>query len=391
MQASSRFVLVLAAVVFAGLLGFAACVGTVLHYSTNDAREMAERSEVRELHLSSGALVKVGTPFGKISVRTTESGGGSMHAVIRAYGATVEEARERLERARIAVDESSGGVSLALDFKRGETSRLGEQSPSVDFEVLVPAGVKLELASDSGTVTAEGGPFAESHLKSSYGSVRLENVHGDASVDSSSGAVSIAHQSGGRATAKTSYGKVDLSDIDATLLRAETSSGSVTAARIKAPTMELESNYGSIHVDSAAGKLSVRTSSGSVKVSNAEGGVDAKSNYGSVTVDGVLSSVSAHSSSGAVRVLAREGSTIETNWNIGSNYGRVALEAPQGVRFDLDAKTSYGSVDIGYAIELPPGSSTKKGSAIRGKVNGGGPLVTIESSSGSVSVAPIGR
>jgi hypothetical protein len=92
-----------------------------------------------------------------------------------------------------------------------------------------------------------------------------------------------------------------------------------------------------------------------------------------------------------VKVSAREGSVMAGDWSIDSDYGGVAFEAPRDLKFDLAAKTGYGTVDVDYAIELPAGSSTKRGSALNGKVNGGGRLVTIESSSGSVRVSPLDR
>lgn len=386
-----RVAIILGGVFLASVFGVAACVTATCVVTAADFHEKAERMDAFDLHLTSQSRVRASTPHGKIHVRSTDAGGGSLHALVTARAKTVEEAQKRLERARVVIDESNGDLVVSVEFKRDEARPSAEPMPTVELELLVPAGVMLDLGSESGAVSAEVGPFSGANLKSSYGSVQVENVNGDAIVESSSGSVTITGQRGGRAVAKTSYGKVVLVDIDATSARAETSSGAVKATNVHAPTIELESNYGAIHVDGVVGKLAAHTSSGAVSIQNANAEVTAKSDYGAVTVDGVLRSVNAHSSSGAVKVLARQGSVIDADWRIDSSYGRVSLEAPRDLKFDLAAKTSYGDVDVGYAIEMPPGSTTKRGSAIRGKVNGGGPLVTIESSSGSVSVSPHGR
>lgn len=388
MNTFQRVALILGGVGVFSVFGIGACVTATCIVTAADFRETAERTETHELKLTSGSRVRIDTPYGKVHVRSTDSGGGSLHALVTARGKTVEEAQARLERARVVIDDSNGNITVSVAFANANSS-ISDPSPSVDIEMLVPAGVKLDLASESGAVSAEGGPFAEARLKSSYGGVRVENVNGDATVESSSGAVSISGQRGGRAVAKTSYGKVALSDIDATSVRAETSSGSVTATKVHAPTIELESDYGAIHVDGVVGQLTAHTSSGGISIQNANAAVAAKSDYGSVSVDGVLKSVKAHTSSGSVKVCARAGSVIDADWRIDSDYGRVSFEAPKDMRFDLAAKTSYGTVDVDYPIELPAGSSTKRGSAVRGKINGGGPLVTVESSSGSVRVAPL--
>jgi DUF4097 and DUF4098 domain-containing protein YvlB len=384
-----RVAILLVSICFFSIVGVAACVTTACVVTASDFREKAERTDTRELHLTSQSHVRVDTPYGKVHVRSTDSGGGSLRALVTTRGKSVEEAEKRLERAHVVIDEKDGDVTVSIEFKRDSGYVNAEPAPSVDIEMLVPEGVKLALASDSGSVSADGGPFAEARLKSSYGSVLVENVQGDATVESSSGAVAIKGQRGGRAVATTSYGKVTLEGIDASSLRAQTSSGSVSATNVHAPTIDLGSDYGAIHVDGVVGKLAARTSSGGIQVRNANADVSARSDYGSVAIEGVLKAVNAHTSSGNVKVSAREGSVISDDWRIDSDYGGVALEAPSGFKFDLAAKTAYGTVNVDYAIELPPGSSTRQGSALRGKVNGGGPLVTIESSSGSVRVSPL--
>ncbi len=391
MKTFLRVALVLGGVFLFSVFGVVACVTATSFLGVSDSSEKVERTESRELQLSAASRVKVSTPYGNVRVRTTDAGGGSMHAHVVARGKSIEDAQLRLDRTRIVIEESSEGVVISVDFKRESRWVNTEPDPSVDFEVLVPVGVKLDLASSSGEVAAEGGPFAESRLKSNYGDVSIVGVKGDVTVESSSGDVAITHHSGGRATAKTSYGDVRVSDVDAASLHAKTSSGSVKAERIRAPTIELESSYGDIDVDSATGQIAVQTSSGSIDVLRSGPQVAAKSSYGAVKVEGVLEVCSAHSSSGEVHVIAREGSTISSEWRITSAYGRISLEAPQDAKFDLDAKTAYGEVEVEYAIELPPGAKTNKGSALRGKVNGGGALVSMKSSSGSVSVTRLQR
>lgn len=391
MKSLLRVALVIGGIFLFTLFGIAACVTATSFLGSSDSREVVERTDVRDLHLTAGSRVKVSTPYGNVRVKTTDVGGGSMRARVVAHGKTIEDAQAQLDRTRVVVVETEGDVALSVDVTRESSWTNTHSVPSVEFELLVPAGVKLDLDSSSGDVSAEGGPFANSRLKSSYGDVLVDNVKGDATVESSSGSVTIQRQSGGRASAKTDYGSVNVSDIDATFLRATTSSGSVKAVNLRAPTMELESNYGDIRVDRAAGQLAAHTSSGTIDIVSAGPEVAAKSDYGDVKVDGVLTVCGAHSSSGDVEVKAREGSSIKSAWRIDSAYGRVSLEAPQDAKFDLDAKTSYGKVGVDYAIELPPGSTTKKGSAVRGKVNGGGALVTLESSSGDVKVGPLPR
>lgn len=385
-----RLVLVLGGLFLGSVLCVVACVTTTAMVNSADYREKAERTDVRELHLSAGGLVRVETPYGDVRVRTAASGTGSMRALVVAHGKTAEDARARLERGRVVIDERDGGVAISFDFPVEKGRVTAEPAPTVDFELEVPAGMRLELSSSSGDISATAGPFGSSSLKSNYGDVAIENVRGDVRVSSSSGKVALARHSDGTAEVRTNYGDVSLADVDATNLVAHTSSGDVVAEKIAAAELKLDSNYGDVRIRGARGTLTAHSSSGEVVIEDATGAVSANSNYGEVAVDGVLRMVTAHSSSGEVKIRARAGSTIESAWRIDSNYGGVSLAAPADLAFELEAKTSYGDVEVGYPIELPPGTTTKKGSRLRGKVNGGGALVTLESSSGDVSVRPLG-
>ncbi|MBL8856936.1 MAG: DUF4097 family beta strand repeat protein [Planctomycetes bacterium] len=392
-----RATLVLGAVLFVSVtfagLCFTACSYSHFGISTGswsgNFPEKAERTEVHELHLASGSTLRAHTPYGVIRVRASDDGTGSAHAVVRTQGKTVADAQARLGRARINVSESAAGTTLSIEFERDADLKGAEPTPSVDFEISVPAGVKLDLGSDSGDLVAETGPFGESRLVSSYGNLRIENVQGDAVLKSSSGNVSIARLSGGAADAQTDYGNVKISAVDGTAVRARTSSGNVRGQDLRAATIALDSDYGNINVTNATGKLSTRTSSGNIKLEGVQGALSVSTDYGRVDIDGIFDALTAHSSSGDVRVRAGSGSTVASAWKIDSSYGRVALQAPKDLSFDLDARTDYGDVDVGYAIELPAGSTTKKGPAIQGKVNGGGALVELKSSSGAVSVKPL--
>lgn len=382
-------VLLIAAGVFAGsTLLVTACVATTCNISSADYREKAERTDERELDLASGSRVAVRTTSGDIQVRRA-NGPARMRAHVVARGETLAAAQARLDRVRVIVDPSANGVTLSTEYESESASGFGRIVPTIDFEVLVPDGVHIDLVSSSGDVSAKDAAFASATLKSSYGDVQLADVTGDVVLDSSSGDVSLARARSGRVQVKTSYGDVRLESVEATEIMALTSSGEVEAKGLSAQKIGLQSNYGDVSIESSKGQLDAHTSSGDVVCRAIEGSIAADSNYGDVQVEGVVTALEATSSSGDVSVIARAGSAIGTGWKIHSNYGDVSLQAPGDARFDLSAKTGYGDVSVDYGIELAPGSSTKRKSELSGKVNGGGPQLSISSSSGDVRVTPL--
>jgi DUF4097 and DUF4098 domain-containing protein YvlB len=421
------------AILVSGLLTTACVVvsrnGLDFTFNSSDWPEKAERTDVRELKLKSGQTLRADSPYGAIRVRASSGGAASMRAVVSAAGRTQAEAQALLDRTEVVVEETARGVALRLEVKPDSTDERRPQ-PSVSFDVEVPADIALELVSRSGSVQAEDGPFGPSRLESSYGAVGIENVRGDVTAVSKSGKVEVARVSEGsvdansgygsvavsdvegksvtaksssgkvqverlrveRATVESGYGAVSVRDVDAAReIDARSKSGSVVAESVKADRIQLASGYGSIRVKQAQGDLGLETSSGSISVDDVRSMLTAKTGYGSIDVDGVFGGLVLESKSGSVKARARDGSQVDSAWSLASSYGRVALEAPKEMAFDLSAKTGYGQIEIGYELAVAPGALGKNGKEVQGRVNGGGRTVRLQSSSGSVVIEPSGK
>lgn len=413
---------------------FTACIvvsghGVDLGFNSSDWSEKAERTETRDLGLASGQTLRVESAAGQIHVRplSSASGKASMRATVRALGKTQADAQELLDRATVAVAESEHGVAIRLDVRRDTNEDRARPLPSVDYEIEVPADVALELESRSGSIQAEGGPFRAARLESSYGSVSVENVRGNVSATSKSGKVEVDHVSQGSVEAKSGYGSVSVSDVDGGNVQLESSSGQLSIARvkadrlsaesgygavelrevetehdvearsksghvtadsIKAARLQLKSGYGALRIKHVRGDLVLETTSGSISVDDVQSALTAKTGYGSIDVDGVLTGLTLESSSGGVKARARPGSKLDSEWSLTSSYGRVELQAPKSLAFDLAAKTGYGQIDCGYTMEVAPGALAKSGREVHSRVNGGGKTIRLQTSSGNVIVTP---
>ena len=87
---------------------------------------------------------------------------------------------------------------------------------------------------------------------------------------------------------------------------------------------------------------------------------------------------------------ARTGSGgIEANgepmgpWTVHTGSGTVRLQLPSSASFDLDARTSSGSLAVDHPVTVQ-GSLGKK--HIQGKVRGGGVPVEVETGSGNIEI-----
>jgi DUF4097 and DUF4098 domain-containing protein YvlB len=433
-----KLVIVAAGVAFLLLVSlglFAACVvrtGSGVHFGFGQS-EKASRQETRPLELAAGKLLDVDVRTGTIRVTATSDGAPSVSAKLTAFGGTQEKADRALAELVLDVENTADGARVRV---RGEQKQEKSFFDSItvtagfeaDLEIRVPAGVRLDVRSDSGDVSGTG-PFAGSKLHSSYGAVEVRDVEGDLDATSSSGEVSVRGTKGKKLVAKSKYGDVHVADSesldadvhsnsgDVTLenvhgervrvgssyggvelrnirgeLEAKLSSGDVALKDWSGSRATVSTSYGGITVERATGPLEARSSSGDVRVREYEGALVAHSSYGTVDLSGVFTGLEADSSSGDVTARARAGSRVEKDWKLSSSYGGVTLVVPEGFGCHLDAKTSYGAVSVDPPLESDPGAKKKKGSnSVRGKLNGGGGSVELHCTSGDVKVESSGK
>lgn len=389
--------------------------------------QKAVREETHELTIASGQKLRIDVPYGDFRLHTASTGAPTIQAKITSQGRSQADAQRAVDAAHLIIESTADGVIVRVAESpvdqeiEGGTLRVTSR---FDLDIQLPVGVQLALSTDSGNIAAVG-PFGNSELRSSYGKIDISSVDGDLTLRSGSGSIEASTVHGGRLEAVTSYGNVRLSDCDVKTaieksssgnvrmygvnaehvevhssygnaeiarvngdLEVELSSGSLRIEDLSGTRHELKSSYGNLTVARAKGDLTAETSSGSIKVTDFQGRLDAHSGYGSVSAQGVFFALTAGSSSGTVDVRAEKGSRVEGEWKLRSNYGAVKLGVPPGIVCDLSAKTGYGAIDIGLPIEVGA-NQLKPGKSVRGKIHGGGELVTLESSSGNVKIYPL--
>lgn len=348
-------------------------------------REEASREEVRALELAPGDVLELATSFGRIEVVGSSDDRSELRATLHANGRTREEAEAVLARYRLELERSSGGLRVelageALNVRMG-ASQL-ELSAHADFLATVPLGTPLVARSGSGDLVTRGA-LGVLRLETGYGNVSIEEARGGVRAESGSGDVTVERLVQGEAELSSSYGDVFVAEAEARRVACTSGSGDIRVDAARAERLELSTRYGAVHVRRAAGDIRAASDSGDVRLHDVRGAVEARSDYGLVEVDGILSALDAWSGSGSVRVHAREGSRVESGWELDSSYGNVVLEAPADLACVLDARTGYGKVACDFPVRIEGG---KKGSehVLKGTIGAGGGTLTLTSSSGDV-------
>jgi len=179
------------------------------------------------------------------------SGGSGDEVTIDAVKRTRGGSGE-LAGVRIDVDERPGRV----DVRTTHTGRNGNDRVSVDYTIVVPAGVAVESRSVSGDIT----------VRSVQGSVRAETISGNATTAATPKLELL----------KSVSGSVDLSDVAGDGdLSVSSISGDVRARAVKAKGVDLKTVSGNVRLtDVACDRLSAQSISGDLEYSGtlAKGG-----------------------------------------------------------------------------------------------------------------------
>ncbi len=197
---------------------------------------------------------------------------------------------------------------------------------SVDYDITVPADTTIRTQSGSGDQIIEG-TRGNVDVRTGSGDVKLANLNGE--------------------------------------IRLQTGSGDVRAREIAGP-VHGGAGSGDIEVEeTASGDVDLHTGSGNINVRGVQGGFHGETGSGDVTVEGTQSSA----------------------WEIRTGSGNVRVKLPGSAAFDADITTSSGTVDVDAPLEMTvQGRVQETRKSIKGKVRGGGPLLSVRTGSGDIHI-----
>jgi hypothetical protein len=212
---------------------------------------------------------------------------------------------------------------------------------SIDYEITVPPQTRLTSHTGSGDQTISGLELPMT-AKTGSGNVTVDRISGETRISSGSGDLKINSVKG--------------------ILYADAGSGN-------------------IHADDIAGDVFVNTGSGDVEVRQSAGGsVKAQTGSGNIKLQGVKGGLRADAGSGNIQA---EGEPT-SDWRVGAGSGNITLRVPSQASFNLDARTSSGTLRFNNHQVTTQGTLAKN--HIQGKVGNGGVLLDIHTGSGDIEL-----
>jgi hypothetical protein len=161
-------------------------------------------------------------------------------------------------------------------------------------------------------------------------------------------------------------------------LNAETGSGEIADDGV-GQNAKLSTGSGNIHASGLHGGFSLETGSGSIVADQTgTGDVKAETGSGSIDLHNLHGGVHAETGSGSIKA---EG-TPTAPWKLETGSGGIEVWTGNA-GIDLDAETGSGGIHTDREI-TSHGSTDKH--HVEGKINGGGPVVKIETGSGGIQV-----
>jgi Toastrack DUF4097 len=190
----------------------------------------------------------------------------------------------------------------------------------------------------------------------------------------------IAAEITGNMTAKTSGGKLAFKHLEGTL-SANTSGGLIEVEDCRGP-IKIETSGGDITVADGTGALSAKTSGGRIEVRNFSGDTEVRTSGGNLRLQRITGKIIGKTSGGSISASIPDDVVGDVKLQTSAGNVDVSLSVTAGV--DIDASTSVGKIFSGLPLETTEVDSEH----LRGKLNGGGKSVKLETSVGNITIKP---
>jgi DUF4097 and DUF4098 domain-containing protein YvlB len=146
---------------------------------------------------------------------------------------------------------------------------------------------------------------------------------------------------------------------------------------------DIRTGDGSISLDGVRGETHLSTGDGSINADRIDGSLDARTGDGSIHVVGRFDLLTLQTGDGSIAADVENGSKMTASWSIRTGDGSLRLRLPSNFSADLDVHTGDGSIHSNLPVSE---SSGRREHELRGKLNTGGPLLTVHTNDGSVSL-----
>lgn len=301
------------------------------------AAASAEGSFQRTLQVTGTANIDLSTGSGSVQVRAGNSGQVQITGHVKVTNWFGGDAQARVQAIVNQPPIQQNGNDIRIGHV-GDSELL--HNVSISYELVVPAETRLRSHTGSGSQDIQG-LNDELEVETGSGGLKISDIGAAVRADAGSGDIGIEQVKGN--------------------VRAKTGSGSIHAMQVSGG---FEGSTGSGHIvleQVAAGEVRAETGSGGMELRGVQGSLEATAGSGDIRAEGNPSG----------------------SWTLRTGSGGVHLKLTSGAGFDLNARTSSGSISVSQPVTVQGTINRKE---LRGKVHGGGVPVDVETGSGNIEI-----
>ena len=347
----------------------------------------------------------------KVDLGSVRAEGGSQSGityVIRthAYTSSEQDARRQFEAYKVSASLKGDTAWIVADWQAGSRPK----KFSGDFVISVPTNMEfVKVSTQGGSVSAKG-ITGRVDTESGGGSISLDDIGGQIAAETGGGSIDVG-KVGGEIILRTGGGSIKVASAKGKIT-AESGGGSVVVlSGMQGATVE--TGGGSIQVDRCAGQLRATTGGGSIDLGDIGGGADLETGGGSIRLTSAKGPVRATTGGGMIDLGSVPSARAETGGG-----GIVARFVSGTDRTDSTLETSAGditvylasdlNVTVRAAIELANGHTIRsdfsdiavrseggqwgpKTVTAEGKLNGGGPILKVRTTTGDIIIRRASR
>jgi DUF4097 and DUF4098 domain-containing protein YvlB len=367
---------------------------------THVSREGGVWSQEINGSLAAVKNLRVKVDMGSVVVRGGQQQGINYVVHTHFGNSSEQDARRQFEQYKVTAYVKGDTAWIVGDWQGGRRPR----HFSGDFSVTVPremALVKLETA--GGNVDASG-LAGRVEAESGGGSMKLDDIAGGASAETGGGSIDIGTVSGdlglhtgggpievrhanGKVVAETGGGSVDI-QAGAQGAIIETGGGSVQVRQCNGK-VKVSTGGGSVDLSDVGGPAEIETGGGSIRLTSAKGHVHAETGGGGIELYGVPSA-RAETGAGGITVKLVNTGGERNNSDLETSAGDITVYIANDVAINVRASVDMGNghhITSDFSDILIASEGDKWGPktlTAEGKLNGGGPILKVHTSSGDI-------
>lgn len=333
-----------------------------------NGKHTSQKKIRKEFSVSSKSLLNIENSYGNIDIKTWDENRVQIEVIIKTNGNDEEQVKEKLEEINVDFSQTSSGVSAKTTFSKESRSwwknlfsGFDNVNMEVNYLIRAPKSNNLDIDNNYGGIYIDK-TTGNTKISCDYGKIDIGELLGRSNYlnfDYTRNS-RIGYLTSGEIDAD--YSAYEIGEANELLISADYSESIIG----KVAKLDFNCDYGSVQID----KVKVLIGNGdylTTKINRIFTSADINLDYGSLSIEKIIKGTK----------------TV----NIDTDYAGVNLGYDNEMAFNLNIKTSYGSIKGTEGLEISRREQRNSSNSISGTYGSGNAAdINISTSYGSVNL-----